>query len=118
MLAVPPETPGSISGSVAASREREVHGVTHNWPSVVRVRDGLAGRDILVSSRTSDSRGGPGAVRTNQVARCTVFPLTHWCSWLPDWMHAVLRSSVAWFGCVLEDAWLSTFVSPEPIREL
>ena len=26
----------------------------------------MAGRDILVSSRTSDSRGGPGAVRANQ----------------------------------------------------
>ena len=38
----------------------------HNWPSVVRVREGLAGRDILVSSRTSDSCGRPGAVHTNQ----------------------------------------------------
>jgi hypothetical protein len=31
-----------------------------------RVREGLVGRDILVSSRTSESCGGPGAVRTNQ----------------------------------------------------
>ena len=38
----------------------------HNWSSVVRVREGLAGRDILVSSRTSDSCGGPGAVHANQ----------------------------------------------------
>ena len=47
-------------------RSREVHGALHNWPSIVRVREGLAGRDILVLSRTSDSCGGPGAVRTNQ----------------------------------------------------
>ena len=60
MLAVPPETLGSSPGSVAAGRDREVHGATHNWPSVVRVREGLAGREILVSSRTSDSCGGPG----------------------------------------------------------
>ena len=38
----------------------------HNWPSVVRGREGLAGRDIVVSSRTSDSCGGQGAVRANQ----------------------------------------------------
>jgi hypothetical protein len=36
--------------------------VTHNWPSIVRVREGLGGRDILVSTRTSDSCGGPGQV--------------------------------------------------------
>ena len=30
-----------------------------------------------------------------KVARCTVFPPTHWCGWLPGWMHAVLRSSAA-----------------------
>ena len=70
MLAVPPETLGSRPGSVAAGRDREVRGATHNC--VVRVREGLAGRDILVSSRTSDSCGGPDAVHANQVARCTV----------------------------------------------
>ena len=65
-------------GSVVTGRDREVHGATQNWPSVVRVREGLAGWDILVSSRTSNSCGGPGAVRANQgcqvhgVARCTV----------------------------------------------
>ena len=47
-------------------RDREVRGATHKWPSVIRVREGLAGRDVLVSSRTSDSCGGPGAVRANQ----------------------------------------------------
>ena len=62
---MPPETLGSCPGSVAVGHG-EVHGVTHNWPSVVRVREGLASREILVSSRTSDSCGGPGAVGANQ----------------------------------------------------
>ena len=73
---------GSRPGSVAAGRDREVRGATHNWPSVVRVREGLAGRDILVSSCTSDTCGGPGAVHANQVARCTVFHPVRLASWL------------------------------------
>ena len=73
-------------------------GRSHNCPSVVRVREGLAGRDILVSSRTSDSCGGPGAVRANQVARCMVFPPTHWCGWLPGRMYAVLKKQCGLVG--------------------
>jgi hypothetical protein len=46
--------------------EPRLCGVTHNWSSVVRVRESLTVKDILVSSRTSDSCGGPGAVRANQ----------------------------------------------------
>ena len=69
MLAVPPEIRDLSPGSVAAGRNREVHGATHNWPSVVRVREGLAGRDILVSSCTSDSCGGPGSAHADQVAK-------------------------------------------------
>ena len=65
-LAVPPETLGPRAGSVAAGSDREVRGARHNWHSVVRVREGLAGRDILVSSCTSDSCGGLGAVHANQ----------------------------------------------------
>jgi hypothetical protein len=56
-LAVPPEILGLSPGSVAASCAREAHGAVHNWPSVVRVREGLARRDILVSFCTSDSCG-------------------------------------------------------------
>jgi hypothetical protein len=33
--------------------------------------EGLAGRDVLVPSRTSGSCGGPGAVHVDTVARCT-----------------------------------------------
>ena len=43
-------------------RDREVRGATHNWPSVARVREGLVGRGVLVSSRTSEL----GAVCANQ----------------------------------------------------
>uniref|UniRef100_A0A8K9XLS0 Pre-B-cell leukemia transcription factor 1 n=1 Tax=Oncorhynchus mykiss TaxID=8022 RepID=A0A8K9XLS0_ONCMY len=39
-----PATPNS--GSVVTGRDREVRGARHNWPSVVRVREGLAGRFI------------------------------------------------------------------------
>jgi hypothetical protein len=64
--AVPSETLGSRPGSVVTGRDREVRGTMYNWASIIRVREGLAGMDILVSSRTSDSRGGPGTVRANQ----------------------------------------------------
>jgi hypothetical protein len=33
VLAVPPETLGSRSGTVAAGRNQDVRGATHNWPS-------------------------------------------------------------------------------------
>ena len=95
VLAVPPETLGSSPGAVAADLDRAVHGAMHNWPSVVRLREGLAGRDILVSSRTSDFCGGPDAVHADQVARS---------SDTLGWMRAVLRSSAAWLGSVSEDA--------------
>ena len=52
-------------------------------PASSRFGEGLAGRVVLVPSRTSDSCGGPGAVHADMVARCTVFPPTHWCGWLP-----------------------------------
>ena len=85
-------------------RDREVRGATHNWPSVVRVREGLAGRDFLVSSRTSDSCGGLGAVPANQgcqVHGVSSDTLVRLASRLDG---GVLRSSVAWLGCVSEDA--------------
>ena len=63
---MPSESQSSRPGSVVTGCDREVRGATHNWPSVVRVREGLVGRDVLVSLRTSDSCGGPGAVRANQ----------------------------------------------------
>ena len=59
---MPSESLGSRPGFVVTPRDREVRGATHNWPSVARVREGLVGRGVLVSSRTSDSCGGLGAV--------------------------------------------------------
>ena len=46
------------------------------------------------------------------------FPLTPWCGVLPRWMCIVSRSRAAWLDCVSEDAWLSTFTSPESVWEL
>ena len=51
----------------------------------VQVVLGLAGRDILVSSRTSDSCGGPGPVCANQgsqVHGVSSDTLVHLASWL------------------------------------
>ena len=103
-LSEPPETLGSRPGSVKTGSDREVCGATHNWHSVVRVREGLAGREILVSLRTSDSCGGPGAVRASQgcqVHGVSSNTLVRLASGLDG---AVLRSSAAWLGCVSEDA--------------
>ena len=58
--------------SVVTGRDREVCGATHNWPSVARVREGLASREILVSLRTSDSCGGRGTARANQQPLLTI----------------------------------------------
>ena len=63
---MPSESLGSRPGSVVTGRDREVRGATHNWPSVAQVREGLVGRGVLVSSRTSDSCGGLGAVCATQ----------------------------------------------------
>ena len=70
----PPGWRSGLEHCIAECHQRRAQALsqpaTHNCPSVVRVREGLAGRDILVSSRTSDSCGGPGAVHADQVARC------------------------------------------------
>ena len=63
---MPSESLGARPGSVITGRDREGRGAMHNWPSVIWVREGLVGRDVLVSSRTSDPCGGPGAVRASQ----------------------------------------------------
>ena len=69
-------------------------------PSVARVREGLVGRGVLVSSRTSDSCGGLGAVCANQGGQ----------------VHSVSSGALAsgLDACCVK----STFVSPEPVREL
>ena len=77
-----------------------------------------SGGYVLVPSRTCDSCGGLGAVHADTVARCMVFPLTHWCGWLPGKVGIVSRSSAAWLGCVSEDAQLSTSASLESVWKL
>ncbi|CDQ82854.1 unnamed protein product [Oncorhynchus mykiss] len=64
-LAVPPETLGLRPGSVAAGRDREVHGATYNWPSVVRVREGLAAAGPLEEDELFES----AIVETNCIFR-------------------------------------------------
>ena len=64
------------------------------------------------------SCGGRGAMHADTIARCMVFPPTHWCCWLPGSACNVSWSSAAWLGCVSEDARLSTFPSPESLQEL
>ena len=76
MLAVPLEFLGSSPGSVAVGRDR---GRRTTGPASSGLGEGLAGKNVLVPSRTSDSCGGPGTVHSDMVTRCTVFPLTHWC---------------------------------------
>jgi hypothetical protein len=45
-------------------------------PASSGLGEGLAGRDVLVPSRTSKSCGRPDAMHADTVARCTLFPLT------------------------------------------
>ena len=98
---MPSESLGSRPGSVVTVRDREA---THNWPSIVQVREGLAGRDVLVSSRTSDSCGGPGAVRANQgchvhgVASDTLARLAS------GWDARCVKKQCGGLGCVSDDA--------------
>ena len=101
---MPSESLGSCPGSVVTGRDREGRGATHNWPSVGRVREGLVGRDVLVSSRTSDSCGGPGAVRASQgcqvhgVASDTLVRLASGLE------VCCVKKQYGWLGCVSEDA--------------
>ena len=75
--------PGSSPGSIAVGpRPKDPCGGAQLAQRRPGLGEGLAGRDVLVPSRTSDSCGGPGAMQTDTVASCTVFPPTHWCGWL------------------------------------
>ena len=101
---MPSDTLGSRPGSVVTGRDREVRWATHNCPSVVRVREGLVGRDVLVSSHTSDSCGGPGAVHANQgcqVHSVSSDTLVRLASGLDA---RCVKKNVARLGCVSEDA--------------
>ena len=88
-------TLGLCPNSAAAGRDREVRGATHNWPSVVRVRPG----GISLSHRAPATPvAGRARCALTKVARCTVFPLTHWCGWLPGWRCAVLKKQCGLVG--------------------
>jgi hypothetical protein len=71
--------PGSSPGFVAADCDRNTHGGSTVGPASSRLGESLAGRDVFVPSRSSDSCGGPGAMHADTVARCMVYPPIHWC---------------------------------------
>ena len=105
MLAVPLEILGSSPGYGAGGRNRETHGTAHNWPSVP------AGMSLFHRALATPVAGQ---------AQCT---LTR-----PPGVQCFRRHiGVAGFSghgvkkqcdCVSEDARLSTFISPESVREL
>jgi ribosomal protein L2 len=105
--AVPPETLGSRPGSVVTGRSvgrytigLVLSGLWRGWPV----------GDILVSLRTSNPCGRLGAVCTNHGSQVHGFSSNTLVRLGSGWMRAVLRSSVAWLGCVSEDVpTISTF---------
>ena len=101
---MPSESLGSCPISVVTGRDREVRGATHNWPSAVRVREGLVGRDVLVSSRTSDSCGGPGAVSANQGCQVHGVPSDTLVRLASGLDARCVKKQYGWLVCVSEDA--------------
>ena len=64
---------------------REAHGAVHNWPSVVRVRRVWPAGISLSHRALATPVAGQVQCALTKVARCTVFPPTHWCGWLSGW---------------------------------
>jgi hypothetical protein len=116
LRAVPPGTLGSRPGSVVTGCDREVRGATNNWPSVVQVREGLAGRDILVSSRTSDPCGGPGTVLANQGCQVHGVSSDTLVRLAPGLDERCVKKQCGLVGLCIGGP--STFVSPETVQEL
>ena len=106
---MPPETLGSRPGSVVTGRAREARGATHNWPSVVRVRVWPVGKSLSHRAPATPVAGQAQCVLT-KVARCMVFPLTHWCGLvglcIGGRMTFNLRLSRARMGVVAKNNWI------------
>ena len=116
MLAVPPETLGSRPGSVVAGCEREGRrtiglassGLGRVWPVGISLSHRALVTPVAGWAQCTLTRS-PGArcflqhigAAGFRVARCVK-----------------KQCSLVGLCCVSEDAWLSTFVSPEPIWEL
>ena len=83
VLAVPLEILVRVQALLQPTVTGRLMGRRTIGPASSGLGEGVAGRDVLVPSRTSDTCGGPGTVHAHTVARCTVFPPTHWCGWLP-----------------------------------
>jgi hypothetical protein len=72
------------------------------------LEEGLAGQDVLVPLHSSDSMW---RARRLQADSNTLVRLASGLT------SSVSRSSAALQGCTLEEAWLSTFASPESVWE-
>jgi hypothetical protein len=83
VVAVPLEILVRVQALSQPAMTESLMGRSTIGPASSGLGEGLASMDVLVPLHTSDSCGGPGAMHADTVARCTVFPPTHWCSWLP-----------------------------------
>ena len=95
---------------------RAVPTETLGSPSVVRVREGFASRDILVSLRTSHSCGGPGAVHANQGCQVHGVSSDTLVRLASGFDARCIKKQCGLVGLCIGG--LSTFVSPEPVWEL
>ena len=86
-------------------------------PALSGLGEGLASRDILVPSRSSDFCGGSGACTLTRSPVGWCFPRNIGTAGFRV-KSAVSRSSAAWQGHDSEDIWLSTFASPKFVQEL
>ena len=66
----------------AAPMCRRKHRTPGNRVSVHCARPATVGWPVGISL-SHRALGTPSAVHADTVARCTAFPLTHWCGWLP-----------------------------------
>ena len=83
VLAVPLEILVQVQArSQPATTERPM-GQRTIGPTLARLGESLARRDVLVPSHTSDSCGGLDAMHADTIARYMVFPPTHLCVWPP-----------------------------------
>ena len=109
VLAVPLDILGSSPGSVAAGCDRETHTI---GPASSGLGEGLAGIDVLVPSRASDSCAVPGALHADTVARCFLRHIgvaDFWVKWALC-QEAVRLGCLCFGGC--------TLASPESVWEL
>ena len=88
-------------GSAVTGRDREVRGATHNWPSVVRVREGLPVGKSLSHRAPATPVAGRAQCALAKVARWASDTLVRLASGLDE---RCVKKQYGWLGCVSEDA--------------